>query len=55
MTRSQPPSVPRNAGCPLDLDWLSSLRVNRNASDRRAASLVARRSVKKEYQAAWLI
>lgn len=45
----------RNDGCALDLDWLSRLRVNRNASDRRAASLTARRSVKKEYQAAWLI
>lgn len=45
----------RNDGCALDLDWISHLRVNRNASDRRAASLAARRSVKKEYQAAWLV
>lgn len=45
----------RNDGCALDLDWLRRLRVNRNASDRRAASLTARRSVKKEYQAAWLV
>ena len=49
------PELPRNQGCALDLDWIARLRVNRNASDRRAASLVARRSVKKEYQAAWLI
>ncbi|WP_439477725.1 deoxyribose-phosphate aldolase [Brevundimonas sp.] len=55
MTSSSPPSVRRNEGCALDLDWLSSLRVNRNAADRRAASLVARRSVKNEYQAAWLV
>jgi len=48
-------SPPRNAGCPLDLDWITRLRVNRNAADRRAASLAARRSVKKEYQAAWLV
>ena len=45
----------RNDGCALDLDWIARLKVNRNASDRRAASLAARRSVKKEYQAAWLI
>ena len=49
------PELPRNQGCALDLDWIARLRVNRNASDRRAASLVARRSVKKEFQAAWLI
>ena len=49
------PELPRNEGCALDLDWIARLRVNRNASDRRAASLVARRSVKKEFQAAWLI
>lgn len=55
MTNSQPLPVQRNNGCALDLDWLCRLRVNRNASDRRAASLTARRSVKKEYQAAWLI
>ena len=45
----------RNDGCALDLDWIARLKINRNASDRRAASLVARRSAKKEYQAAWLI
>jgi deoxyribose-phosphate aldolase len=55
MTSSQQTNARRNEGCALDLDWLSRLRVNRNASDRRAASLVARRSVKKEYQAAWLV
>jgi len=45
----------RNDGCALDPDWIDCLKINRNACDRRAASLVARRSVKKEYQAAWLI
>ena len=45
----------RNQGCTLDMDWIGRLKVNRNASDRRAASLAARRSVKKEYQAAWLV
>jgi deoxyribose-phosphate aldolase len=45
----------RNTAVGLDLGWVNSLQVNRNAADRRAASLAARRSVKKEYQAAWLI
>ncbi len=31
------------------------MSVNRSASERRAATISARRSVKKEYQAAWLI
>ncbi|TLY51780.1 MAG: deoxyribose-phosphate aldolase [Gammaproteobacteria bacterium] len=39
----------------LDLGWINRLRVNRAAADRRAASLGNRRTVKKEYQAAWLI
>jgi deoxyribose-phosphate aldolase len=34
---------------------VQQIRVNRNAADRRAASLVNRRGVKKEYQAAWLL
>jgi deoxyribose-phosphate aldolase len=55
MKTSQPTTMPRNDGCALDLDWISRLRVNRNASDRRVAGLCARRSVKKQYQAAWLI
>src|SRR3546814_14900291 len=55
MKNPQSAAFRRNDGCALDLDWISHLRVNRNASDRRAASLAARRSVKKEYQAAWLV
>jgi deoxyribose-phosphate aldolase len=45
----------RNPGVPLDLDWVSSTRVNRSAVERRAASLVRRRSIKKQWQAAWLL
>ena len=45
----------RNDGIPLDLNLVSGLRVNRAAADRRAASLTARRSVKKQYQVAWLL
>ena len=38
----------------LDLDWVRSVQANTSAIERRAASLPGRRSVKKEYQAAWL-
>jgi deoxyribose-phosphate aldolase len=44
----------RNAGTPLDLDWVSAVQANTSAIERRAASLPGRRSVKKDYQAAWL-
>ncbi|MEJ7805481.1 MAG: deoxyribose-phosphate aldolase [Telluria sp.] len=45
----------RNEAVALDLGWVNQIKVNRNAADRRAASLANRRTVKKEYQAAWLI
>ncbi len=45
---------PRNDGVPLDLDWVASARANRSAIERRAATIAARRSVKKDWQAAWL-
>jgi deoxyribose-phosphate aldolase len=45
----------RNPGMPLDLGWVMHARVNRSAVDRRIASLPARRSIKKEWQAAWLL
>ncbi len=45
---------PRNAVMPLDLDWVASVQANTSAIERRAASLPGRRSVKKDYQAAWL-
>jgi deoxyribose-phosphate aldolase len=40
---------------PLKPEWFEDVVVNRSASERRAATLPARRSIKKEYQAAWLI
>ena len=50
------PSHPmRNAGMPLNLDHINNARVNLSAVERRAATLTTRRSVKKEWQAAWLI
>ena len=47
--------VPRNPGTPLELDWVQGARVNLSATERRAATLTTRRSVKKEWQAAWLL
>jgi hypothetical protein len=44
----------RNAGMPLDLDWVARVQANTSAIERRAASLPGRRTVKKAYQAAWL-
>lgn len=45
----------RNPGMALDPAMFEGHAVNRSAAERRAASLVARRSVKKDWQAAWLI
>ncbi len=45
---------PRNPGTALDLDWVMRATANRSAIERRAATLPARRSVKKDHQAAWL-
>lgn len=45
----------RNNGMPLDLDLIKGIRINRSAVERRAATLGTRRSVKMEWQAAWLL
>jgi deoxyribose-phosphate aldolase len=45
----------RNAGTALRPEAFESIQINLSAVDRRAATLVTRRSVKKEYQAAWLV
>ena len=44
-----------NRGVPLNLDWVEDVRVNTSAVERRAQSLVTRRTVKKDWQAAWLL
>ena len=44
----------RNEGMPLDLDWVMAMQANTSAIERRAQTLPGRRSVKKDYQAAWL-
>ncbi|HEY4940318.1 MAG TPA: deoxyribose-phosphate aldolase [Rhizomicrobium sp.] len=45
----------RNPGIAFDADAIDSLRINRSAAERRIATLPGRRSVKKEWQAAWLL
>jgi deoxyribose-phosphate aldolase len=46
---------PGNPGMPLELDWVRDVRVNRSAAERRASTIGRRRSVKKEWQVAWLL
>ena len=45
----------RNPGTALELDWLDQVRVNLSAVERRAATLTTRRTVKQDWQAAWLL
>ena len=39
----------------MNLDWVENVRVNTSAVERRAATLVTRRTVKKDWQIAWLL
>jgi deoxyribose-phosphate aldolase len=48
-------NLPRNQGTPLHIDWVEGARANLSAIERRAVTLVTRRTVKKEWQAAWLV
>jgi deoxyribose-phosphate aldolase len=48
-------SLQPNRGTSLNLDWIEDVRVNTSAVERRAATLVTRRTVKKEWQIAWLL
>ncbi len=45
----------RNPGVPFDQAWVEAVRVNLSAVERRTGTLGARRSVKKDWQAAWLL
>src|SRR5436190_12768971 len=47
--------IERNPGMSLDFGWVNEVRINRSAVERRAATLITRRTVKKEWQAAWLL
>lgn len=44
-----------NRGTSLNLDWVENVRLNTSAVERRAATLVTRRTVKKDWQIAWLL
>jgi deoxyribose-phosphate aldolase len=44
-----------NRRIPLNLEWVEEIRVNTSAVERRAATIDTRRSVKKQWQAAWLL
>ena len=44
-----------NRGVPLNLDCVNAVRVNTSAVERRAQTIGTRRTVKKEWQAAWLL
>ena len=54
--KSQLPQLthPRNPGMALDLEWVASVQANTSAIERRAATIGGRRTVKKDFQAAWL-
>jgi len=52
---AEEPYFARNPGMPLDMDWVRQVRVNLSAVERRAATIPTRRTVKKEWQAAWLL
>jgi deoxyribose-phosphate aldolase len=59
MTTERPLAAPatalRNPGTPLDRSWVAGARVNKSAVERRAATLPGRRTVKQDWQAAWLL
>ena len=52
---THPAQEPGNPGMELDLDWVRAAQANTSAIERRAATLPGRRSVKKDFQAAWLL
>lgn len=45
----------RNDGIPFNTEFFNNINVNKSAVERRAKTLTTRRSVKKEWQAAWLL
>lgn len=48
-------SLPRVEGCDFHPGWVDEIRINKSAVDRRISSLGGRRTVKKQWQAAWLL
>ena len=54
-TKTMTTHIDRVPILPLDLGPVEDVKVNRSAIERRAATLATRRTVKKEWQAAWLL
>ena len=50
-----PHAIERNPGMPLDLSIVNNVRVNTNGVQARAGEFGSRRTVKKDFQAAWLL
>ena len=50
-----PADSARNPGTALDLERVRAIRINRSAVERRAATIPTRRTVKRDWQAAWLL
>src|SRR5262249_14907649 len=55
IARLQGRELTANRGTSLNLDWVENVRVNTSAVERRAATLVTRRTVKKDWQVPWLL
>ncbi len=55
MSDKKAAQIPRNEGCAFDLAYINKIKINHSAVLRRTDSMVKRRTVKKEYQAAWLL
>ena len=45
----------RNKGLAVKLDWIDSVQMNRSAIEHRCSTMTKRRSIKKDWQAAWLL
>ena len=48
-------TIINNSFFELDIRWIKDIQVNLSAVERRTLSLIKRRTVKKEYQVAWLL
>src|ERR1700741_2244736 len=48
-------NISRNPGLPFDPGLIEGVHVNASAAERRIATLAGRRTVKKDWQAAWLL
>lgn len=48
-------SLGPNRGTSLNLDWVEQVKANSSAVERRAATIGTRRTVKKDWQIAWLL